>query len=42
MIINTSSIGAYPTFVRARERLEHKIGKPARGGGLRNAAYLAE
>ena len=28
MIINTSSIGAYPTFVRARERLEHKIGKP--------------
>ena len=29
MIINTSSIGAYPTFVRARERLEHKIGKPA-------------
>jgi len=28
MIINTSSIGAYPTFVRARERLEQKIGKP--------------
>jgi len=28
MIINTSSIGAYPSFVRARERLEHKIGKP--------------
>ena len=28
MIINTSSIGAYPAFVRTRERLEHKIGKP--------------
>ena len=28
IIINTSSIGAYPSFVRARERLEHKIGKP--------------
>jgi len=31
MIINTLSIGAYPTFVRTRERLERKIGKaPAR------------
>jgi diacylglycerol kinase family enzyme len=28
MIINTSSTGAYPTFVQARERLERKIGKP--------------
>lgn len=27
-IVNTFSIGAYPTFVRFRERLEHKIGKP--------------
>jgi len=29
MVINTASIGAYPRFVRTRERLEHKIGKPA-------------
>ena len=28
MMINTGSIGAYPRFVRTRERLEHKIGKP--------------
>jgi diacylglycerol kinase family enzyme/membrane-associated phospholipid phosphatase len=28
-VVNTASIGAYPDFVRARERLEHKIGKPA-------------
>jgi diacylglycerol kinase family enzyme/membrane-associated phospholipid phosphatase len=28
-VVNTASIGAYPEFVRARERLEHKIGKPA-------------
>ena len=28
MIINTASIGAYPRFAQARERLEHKIGKP--------------
>jgi diacylglycerol kinase family enzyme/membrane-associated phospholipid phosphatase len=28
LIINTASIGAYPKFVRVRERLEHKIGKP--------------
>ena len=27
-IINTASIGAYPAFVRTRERLERKIGKP--------------
>jgi len=27
-VINTASIGAYPTFVRVRERLEHKISKP--------------
>ena len=29
MVINTASIGAYPRLVHARERLEHKIGKPA-------------
>ncbi len=29
MIVNTASIGAYPRFVRTRERLERKIGKPA-------------
>ncbi|MBO0681261.1 phosphatase PAP2 family protein [Mycolicibacterium sp. S2-37] len=28
MVINTASIGAYPTFVAKREKLEHKIGKP--------------
>jgi diacylglycerol kinase family enzyme/membrane-associated phospholipid phosphatase len=28
MVVNTASIGAYPTFVRTRERFEHKIGKP--------------
>ena len=28
MVINTSSVGAYPEFVRTRERLERKIGKP--------------
>ena len=27
-VINTASIGAYPTFVQTRERLEHRIGKP--------------
>ena len=27
-IVNTASIGAYPRFVRTRERLEHSIGKP--------------
>lgn len=27
-VINTASIGAYPRFVRTRERLEHKITKP--------------
>jgi len=31
MVINTASIGAYPYFVRTRERLEHKIGKPLAG-----------
>ncbi|HEX7826300.1 MAG TPA: phosphoesterase, partial [Mycobacterium sp.] len=30
-VINTASIGAYPTFVRTREKLEHKIGKPLAG-----------
>lgn len=30
-VINTASIGAYPHFVRTRERLEHKIGKPLAG-----------
>jgi len=28
IVINTASIGAYPRFVRIREKLEHKIGKP--------------
>ncbi|HTY30543.1 bifunctional phosphatase PAP2/diacylglycerol kinase family protein [Mycobacterium sp.] len=28
MVINTASIGAYPRFVRTRERFEHKVGKP--------------
>ena len=28
VVVNTASIGAYPSFVRTRERLEHKIGKP--------------
>jgi undecaprenyl-diphosphatase len=31
MVINTASIGAYATFVQARERLEHRIGKPLAG-----------
>jgi undecaprenyl-diphosphatase len=31
MVINTASIGAYPQFVRTREKLEHKIGKPLAG-----------
>ncbi len=31
MIVNTASIGAYPFFVEAREKLEHKIGKPLAG-----------
>lgn len=30
-LLNTASIGAYPDFVRRRERLEHKIGKPLAG-----------
>lgn len=30
-VINTASIGAYPAFVRIREKLEHKIGKPLAG-----------
>ncbi|OFJ51886.1 bifunctional phosphatase PAP2/diacylglycerol kinase family protein [Mycolicibacterium grossiae] len=30
-VINTASIGSYPAFVRTRERLEHKIGKPLAG-----------
>ncbi len=29
IVVNTASIGAYPQFVRTRERLEHKITKPA-------------
>ncbi|MEZ0356166.1 bifunctional phosphatase PAP2/diacylglycerol kinase family protein [Mycobacterium sp. SA01] len=31
MVINTASIGAYPLFVRTREKLEHKVGKPLAG-----------
>lgn len=30
-VINTASIGSYPQFVRTREKLEHKIGKPLAG-----------
>lgn len=30
-VINTASIGAYPSFVRTREKLERKIGKPLAG-----------
>lgn len=28
MVINTASIGAYPAFVKTREKYEHRIGKP--------------
>lgn len=28
MVLNTASIGAYPTFVEQREKLEKRIGKP--------------
>ena len=28
IVVNTASIGAYPSFVETRERLENKIGKP--------------
>src|SRR5690606_29617442 len=31
MVVNTASIGAYPHFVRIREKLEHRIGKPLAG-----------
>jgi diacylglycerol kinase family enzyme/membrane-associated phospholipid phosphatase len=31
MVINTASIGAYPAFVKTREKLEHRIGKPLAG-----------
>jgi diacylglycerol kinase family enzyme/membrane-associated phospholipid phosphatase len=31
MVLNTASIGAYPTFVQTREKLEHRIGKPLAG-----------
>lgn len=31
MILNTASIGAYPTFVRQREKWEKRIGKPLAG-----------
>ena len=30
-VINTASIGDYPAFVRTREKLEHKVGKPLAG-----------
>lgn len=30
-VVNTASIGAYPTFVRTREQLEHRVGKTAAG-----------
>lgn len=31
MLLNTASIGAYPAFVRRREKLEKRIGKPLAG-----------
>lgn len=31
IVVNTASIGAYPAFVRRREKLEKKIGKPLAG-----------
>jgi undecaprenyl-diphosphatase len=31
IVINTASIGAYPAFVRQREKLEKRIGKPLAG-----------
>lgn len=31
LVVNTASIGAYPQFVRIREKLEHKISKPVAG-----------
>jgi diacylglycerol kinase family enzyme/membrane-associated phospholipid phosphatase len=31
IVINTASIGAYPTFVQQREKLEKRIGKPLAG-----------
>ncbi|WP_326548382.1 phosphatase PAP2 family protein [Mycolicibacterium sp. ND9-15] len=31
MVVNTASIGAYPAFVRTREKYERRIGKPLAG-----------
>lgn len=31
MVLNTASIGAYPAFVRRREKLEKRVGKPVAG-----------
>lgn len=31
LVLNTASIGAYPTFVQQREKLEKRIGKPLAG-----------
>lgn len=31
LVLNTASIGAYPTFVQTREKYEHRIGKPLAG-----------
>ncbi|OBB14921.1 phosphoesterase [Mycobacteriaceae bacterium 1482268.1] len=31
IVVNTASIGAYPKFVRTREKLERRIGKPLAG-----------
>ncbi|OBK23651.1 phosphoesterase [Mycobacterium asiaticum] len=31
MVVNTASIGAYPTFVQEREKLEHRLGKSLAG-----------
>ena len=40
IVINTASIGAYPTFVQTREKLEHKIGKPL-AGRVRDVPHAA-
>jgi diacylglycerol kinase family enzyme/membrane-associated phospholipid phosphatase len=31
MVLNTASIGAYPTYVQQREKLEKRVGKPVAG-----------
>ena len=40
LVINTASIGAYPTFVRTREKLEHRISKPL-ARSVRDVPHIA-